>query len=842
MGNRRGINSILARTLCVLVCFAALFSLAIPTFAEGLEIGTTVSLIADSSLTLTSQTEDFTLGAGEDQELRVSVSGIAPFTYVWTVNTDGGSVFTPLEGALNAPYYSLEDAEVNPNKDSDGRDIPYQYKVTVSNEAGESVSAVIKVLVSDEYAYRTIALRNGDTEVSSYMHDETRLVVSPVSESTAAALTLEEALADGCLPLLICDVKLVNQNNDVVPYFGAIEIDFYVGAQYNGLTLKAYHLRGNTIDTYSGVVAEGVLSITVNSLSPFMVEVPDSTVHTVTASAGTGGSISPDGSINVANGADKTFTFLPDAGWQIAQVLVDGSPVPITGNSYTVANITADRTISVSFSAVTPSDTMHTLTITSGANGTVSPSGSVQVRHGAAQTVYFYPDTGYELDTVLVNGTAVNVIGNSYTVSVVTAAAAVNVSFRTAATATQPPDVYKLITASADTGGSISPSGSVSVEYGGDMYFYFIPNSGYVLDKVYVDNVEAAVSGNSYHFVNVVAAHTIRATFKTAPSPVTYHTITASSGAGGSISPSGSVQVAEGGSQTFSFIPDANYQLGTLTVDGRAASVSGNAYTFSNITAGHTISVTFNRIPAPVYDPTYYPPHRPQYPALTPTPTSAPGSYYTVTASSGAHGRVSPSGDTRVAAGKNAWFYFIPDEGYEVDKVLVDGAQVQPINSAYCFYGVSAAHSVSVTFREKPSEAAAGFHLVTALVDGKGRVSPEGDVLVAVGSSQTFYFIADEGYEVDEVYVDGVRQTLVGNQLTLDSISADTELSVSFRPVGSEPGGTDCRCLWERLFGACGVCGLFGRCIAPWCWLVPLLLTPALAYTVYVVLRRRRPR
>ena len=63
----------------------------------------------------------------------------------------------------------------------------------MSNEAGESVSAVIKVLVSDEYAYRTIALRNGDTEVSSYMHDETRLVVSPVSESTAAALTLEEA-------------------------------------------------------------------------------------------------------------------------------------------------------------------------------------------------------------------------------------------------------------------------------------------------------------------------------------------------------------------------------------------------------------------------------------------------------------------------------------------------------------------------------------------------------------------------------------------------------------------------------------------------------------------------
>lgn len=69
-------------------------------------------------------------------------------------------------------------------------------------------------------------------------------------------------------------------------------------------------------------------------------------------------------------------------------------------------------------------------------------------------------------------------------------------------------------------------------------------------------------------------------------------TITASAGANGTITPSGSVSVANGTSQSFTFAPATGFMLGTLTVDG-VATTTVNPFTFSNVTANHTIDITF---------------------------------------------------------------------------------------------------------------------------------------------------------------------------------------------------------------------------------------------------------
>ena len=77
---------------------------------------------------------------------------------------------------------------------------------------------------------------------------------------------------------------------------------------------------------------------------------------------------------------------------------------------------------------------------------------------------------------------------------------------------------------------------------------------------------------------------------------VTYvppHTITASAGAGGTISPSGAVIVAEGSSQTFTITPNSTYIVSDVLVD--SVSVGRvNSYTFTNVTTDHTISATFD--------------------------------------------------------------------------------------------------------------------------------------------------------------------------------------------------------------------------------------------------------
>ncbi len=70
--------------------------------------------------------------------------------------------------------------------------------------------------------------------------------------------------------------------------------------------------------------------------------------HTVTPSAGPGGSITPDAPQTVDWGGSLTFTITPLSGYQVADVLVDGSSVgPMT--SYQFQNVTADHTIAASF-------------------------------------------------------------------------------------------------------------------------------------------------------------------------------------------------------------------------------------------------------------------------------------------------------------------------------------------------------------------------------------------------------------------------------------------------------------------------------------------------------------
>ena len=87
--------------------------------------------------------------------------------------------------------------------------------------------------------------------------------------------------------------------------------------------------------------------------------------------------------------------------------------------------------------------------------------------------------------------------------------------------------------------------------------------------------------------------------------PVTEYTITATAGANGSITPSGAVRVAEGGSQTFTITPAMGYEIDTLKVDGSAVS-SATSYTFSNVDKAHTIEATFKKTQSPTPTPTSY--------------------------------------------------------------------------------------------------------------------------------------------------------------------------------------------------------------------------------------------
>ena len=80
-----------------------------------------------------------------------------------------------------------------------------------------------------------------------------------------------------------------------------------------------------------------------------------SQIHTITATAGEGGSIDPSGSVQISDGKSRTFTITPDEGYFLSDVKVDNKSIgPKT--SYTFTNVKEDHSITAEFTSRTGGD------------------------------------------------------------------------------------------------------------------------------------------------------------------------------------------------------------------------------------------------------------------------------------------------------------------------------------------------------------------------------------------------------------------------------------------------------------------------------------------------------
>jgi photosystem II stability/assembly factor-like uncharacterized protein len=217
------------------------------------------------------------------------------------------------------------------------------------------------------------------------------------------------------------------------------------------------------------------------------------------------------------------------------------------------------------------------------------------------------------------------------------------------------------ITSSASEGGTISPEGDISVYETGSQAFTITPVLGYKIGDVLVDGVSAGTV-DSYTFSNVKENHTISVIFAEAP----IYTITASTEAGGTISPSGTIQVSETWSKEFTITSLAGHAIDSVLVDGTPVGAV-SSYKFTNITGNHTISVIFKDAP------------------------------FIINASAGTGGSISPSGNVEVWAGNSKPFTITPSSNYEISDVLVDGVSVGAVSS-YTFPPVSDNHTISASF------------------------------------------------------------------------------------------------------------------------------------------------
>jgi hypothetical protein len=303
--------------------------------------------------------------------------------------------------------------------------------------------------------------------------------------------------------------------------------------------------------------------------------------YTITATAEADGAISSPGVNTVNPKSSMTFRITADAGYHVADVLVDGvSAGAVT--SYTFTNVTASHTITATFAE----NAWFIIGASAGANGSISSSGRGSVLGGTNQKYTITPASGYRIEDVVVDGVSKGAL-TSYTFYNIQAAHTISASFT--------PDVYT-ITASVTNwdynvpvNGNITVNGSAppaTVNAGDSITYTVAANAGH---KVYSVLVDGAQRGGitSYTFTNVRANHTIAAYVR----PITF-TITATVGIGGRIRPPGVATVNSGESVTFTIIPRAGYDVDSVLVDGAPVGAV-STYSFTNVTMNHTISVYF---------------------------------------------------------------------------------------------------------------------------------------------------------------------------------------------------------------------------------------------------------
>jgi DNA uptake protein ComE-like DNA-binding protein len=86
----------------------------------------------------------------------------------------------------------------------------------------------------------------------------------------------------------------------------------------------------------------------INALAALERAVGPAPMHIITATAGSGGAVVPEGAVSVPSGGAQRFEFVPDPGYAIADVLVDGHSIG-TPTAYNLTSVSADHTLAVTF-------------------------------------------------------------------------------------------------------------------------------------------------------------------------------------------------------------------------------------------------------------------------------------------------------------------------------------------------------------------------------------------------------------------------------------------------------------------------------------------------------------
>ena len=412
----------------------------------------------------------------------------------------------------------------------------------------------------------------------------------------------------------------------------------------------------------------------------------------VTASAGEGGTITPAGQTLVKKGTSKTFDIAPAQGYEIVNVNVDGTDLgPIS--YYTFQRVGVDHTISATFQKAQQSGDTVTLTTTASDGGTVAPAGQTTYVSGQAVDVTFTPDQGYQLASVKVNGRTASVTGNVLTLTM-------DQSYAVSAVFEKIPDVPTVMFENdfeSVTGDSfpfhgwtlkgVNPNGYTWKQdtyynwksLGNDTKHAYISDDwhGGPQDEWLISpsvNLSGTRDGVLY-FDYAYGIYGIKNKTFTA-------TVEASTDGGQTWTPIWNFQDSYTGQET------SGYALaGSAEVKVPAQyAVDGVQFAFRYVNTTHdTAPLAVDNV------------------KLMAVEDGPVAQKYTITATAGEGGSITPAGEVSVKEGASQTFTITASEGYAIADVLVDGQSVGAVDS-YTFENVTANHTIAAVFTRTASD------------------------------------------------------------------------------------------------------------------------------------------
>lgn len=518
-----------------------------------------------------------------------------------------------------------------------------------ADEAGEQVltnnGGSLPTGVAEKWASYTFSNVTEDHTISvTFGLDEDDNGVPDANEPEAAyTLTYHAnggAFYDGKDTLEVKDLSGTYQLRDKAPTHDPVDLDgtsvpvLFIGWMTEDDHETIYSVEDTAPDTVTSVAMDEDKAVWAawgydedGNGEPDVTE----TQYTVTARVeGEGGSIDPT-SKTVNAGEDVEFTIDAKDGYALDTIQVNGKTeytndditAPFEG-TWTLENVQEAAEVVVTFGEdendngvpddkEEPEEEQYTVTASSDSEeqGSIDPT-EATVDAGDDLPFTIHAEDGCALDYITVNGDVVysnndpeNAFTGSWTLEDIREDSEVVAYFGADEDEDGVPDEpsYWTIEASAGSGGGIDPEGDVFVPDGGDQRFDFDPDRGYEIDRVRVDGDSERVR-SSYTFEEVTENHTIRVTFTETDEGgdddddddddggITYLTITATAGEGGSISPDGRVQVAYDRNKSFIIQADEGYELADVLVDGRSVGAVGR-YTFEKVHKNHTITAVF---------------------------------------------------------------------------------------------------------------------------------------------------------------------------------------------------------------------------------------------------------